>query len=216
MKPKEQTEAITYKSDDDDDDTPISKQIYDETLEEKMDGILKMSREINYNNLVDDFKGTTPSINFSIFGGPMYTYNQLKNDEKTLQQVEEEQKYSKKDLNEITLGNLKYKSEKQLYTIKNVRNLYDLRQKIINLFNDNAKIRSEAIYKSKQNETKGAGLKVLTLKQILQTLPIALAQVKACNNSESLLNEIRQIVSSLCQSEQITKEVYNNIIKSIQ
>ena len=60
--------------------------------------------------------------------------------------------------------------------MKNVRNLYDSRQKIINLLNDNAKIRSEAIYKSKQNETKGAGLKVLTLKQILQTLPIALAK----------------------------------------
>ena len=40
-------------------------------------------------------------------------------------------------------------------------------------------------------------LKVLTPKQMLQKLPIALAQVKAGNNSESLLNEIRQIVYSL-------------------
>ena len=40
-------------------------------------------------------------------------------------------------------------------------------------------------------------LKVLTSKQMLQRLPIALAQVKASNNSESLLNEIRQIVYSL-------------------
>ena len=99
--------------------------------------------------------------------------------------------------------------------MKNVRNLYDSRQKIINLLNDNAKIRSEAIYKSKQNETKGKGLKILTPKQMLQRLPIALAQVKAGNNSESLLNEIRQIVYSLYQSKQITKKVYNNIIKSI-
>ena len=44
-----------------------------------MDEILKMSREINYSNLVYDFKGPNPSINFAIFGGPMYTYNQLKN-----------------------------------------------------------------------------------------------------------------------------------------
>ena len=51
---------------------------------------------------------------------------------------------------------------------------------------------------------------------MLQRLPIALAQVKAGNNSESLLNEIRQIVYSLYQSKQITKKVYNNIIKSIQ
>ena len=77
-----------------------------------MDEILEMSREINYSNLVYDFKGATHSINF---------YNQLKNGEKTLQQVEEEQKYFKKDLNEITSGNLKHKSEKQSYTIENVK-----------------------------------------------------------------------------------------------
>ena len=51
---------------------------------------------------------------------------------------------------------------------------------------------------------------------MLQRLPIALAQVKPGNNSESLLNEIRQIVYSLNQSKGITKKVYNNIIKSIK
>ena len=65
-------------------------------------------------------------------------------------------------------------------------------------------------------KTTGTGLKILTPKQMLQRLPIALAQVKAGNNSESLLNEIRQIVYSLYQSKEITKKVYNNIIKSIQ
>ena len=45
----------------------------------------------------------------------------------------------------------------------------------MNLLNDNAKTRSEAIYKSKHNETKGTGLKALTPKQMLQRLPIALA-----------------------------------------
>ena len=49
---------------------------------------------------------------------------------------------------------------------------------------------------------------------MLQRLPIAFSQVKACNNSESLLNEIRQIVHSLYQSKQITTKVYNDIIKS--
>ena len=50
----------------------------------------------------------------------------------------------------------------------------------------------------------------------LKRLLIALAQVKAGNNSESFLNEIRQIVYSLYQSKQITQKIYNNIIKSIQ
>ena len=74
---------------------------------------------------------------------------------------------------------------------------------------------SDANYDVKQNETKETRLKILTPKQLLQGSPIAFAQVKAGNNSESLLNEIRQIVYSLYQSKQITKKVYNNIIKSI-
>ena len=71
---------------------------------------------------------------------------------------------------------------------------------------------SEAIVKT----TKATGLKILTPKQMLQRLPIALAQVKAGINSEKLLTEIRQIVYSLYQSKQITKKVYSNIIKSVQ
>ena len=71
-------------------------------------------------------------------------------------------------------------------------------------------------YKAKQDETRRSWLKILTPKQMLQKLPIAPAQVKAGNNSENLLNEIRQIVYSLHQSKQITKTVYNNMIKSIE
>ena len=44
---------------------------------------------------------------------------------------------------------------------------------------------------------------------MVQRLPIALAQVKARSNSESLLNKIRQIVYSLYQSKEIIKKVYN-------
>ena len=51
---------------------------------------------------------------------------------------------------------------------------------------------------------------------MFQRLPIALVQVKAGNSSESLLNEVRQIFYSLYQSKEITKKVYNNIIKSIK
>ena len=65
-------------------------------------------------------------------------------------------------------------------------------------------------------EQKGTGLKILTPNQMLKRLPIAIAQIKTGNNSESLLNEIRQIVYSLYRSKEITKKVYNNIINSIK
>ena len=103
----------------------------------------------------------------------------------------------------------------QLYAIRNVKNLYDSRQKFIDLFNNYSKIKSESLYRSKHDETKGTGLKILTPKQMLQRIRIPLAQLKAGNNWETLLNEIRQIVYSLYKSKQITKKVYNNIIKSI-
>ena len=94
----------------------------------------------------------------------------------------------------------------------NVETLYKARSEAIKFYDDYSLMISEA----KTKVTKGTGLKILTPKQMLQRLPIALAQVKAGNNSESLLNEIRQIVYSLYQSKQITKKVYDNIIESIE
>ena len=65
-------------------------------------------------------------------------------------------------------------------------------------------------------EQEGEGLKILTPNQMLKKLPIAFAQIKAGNNSESLLNEIRQIVYYLYRSKTITNMLYNNIINSIK
>ena len=93
----------------------------------------------------------------------------------------------------------------------NIETLYKARSEAITFYNDYSLMMSEA----KTKASKGTGLKILTPKQMLQRLPIALAQVKAGNNSESLLNEIRQIVYSLYQLKQITEKVYNKIIKSI-
>ena len=63
-------------------------------------------------------------------------------------------------------------------------------------------------------KSKGAGilnpnhfkLKTLSPKQMLQRLPIAIAQVKTGNNSESLLNEIRKSVYSLCSLKKLPKK----------
>ena len=61
----------------------------------------------------------------------------------------------------------------------------------------------------------GEGLKILTPKQMHQRLPIALAQAKAGNTSDILLNEICQIIYTLYRSKEITKIVYNNIMNLI-
>ena len=98
----------------------------------------------------------------------------------------------------------KKKQEKEI-VLKNLHIFFEGREKTIDFFES----------KNFLTKSKGAGilnpdhskLKVLTPKQMLQRLPIALAQVKVGNNSESLLNEIRQIVYSLYQSKKITKKV---------
>ena len=67
---------------------------------------------------------------------------------------------------------------------------------------------------NKQNQ-KEKGLKNLTPNQMLSRLPISLAELKAGNNSEKLKSEIRQLLYSLYCSKNMTKEVYNNLIKYI-
>ena len=61
----------------------------------------------------------------------------------------------------------------------------------------------------------GTGLKVLTPNKPLTKLPILLAQTKAGNNSNKLKNEIRQILYLLYQDNKLTKNVFNNLIKSL-
>ena len=65
-------------------------------------------------------------------------------------------------------------------------------------------------------ESSGSGLKILTNKQMLNRLPILLAQIQAGNNSSKLKNEARQILYSLYRSKVLTKTVYNNLIRAIQ
>ena len=92
-------------------------------------------------------------------------------------------------------------------TIETVNALYGGQELILNAFRS-------GIFPMKEKQ--GKWLITLTPKQMLQRLPIALAQVKAGNTSENLLNEIRQIIYSLYRAKEITKKVYNNIMNSIK
>ena len=99
--------------------------------------------------------------------------------------------------------------------VDNVTSLVQGREMVINAFKSGIfQVSKES--KEDEESQEGKGLKILTPNQMLKRLPIALAQVKAGNNSESLLNEIRQIVYSLYRSKEITKKVDNNITNSIK
>ena len=126
----------------------------------------------------------------------------------------------KPNLNVISRG--RYKSEEQKSALEYIKFIYESREVVIKLFNDYSSIASEAKYKKIHGKsipsTSGriacgkvsdlSNLKILNPKQMLQRLPIAIAQVKAGSTSENLLNEIRQIMYSLYQVNEITKKVY--------
>ena len=126
--------------------------------------------------------------NFSIEKDPISLLKAIKDGEITLKETRDRQKNYLQYLNIIQKG---YKNSVQ---------------------------KKQRVLKARRlaKEQEGTGLKILTPNQMLKSLPIALAQVKAGNNSESLLNEIRQIVYFLYRSKEITKKVYNNIINSIK
>ena len=201
LKPIEGSKAIKY---DDDESLEQKQETYNKLFDEKLDEIQELSKEIDYKNLNYDFttKASGP-INFTGYNGPFTLFKKIRDADISLEMAEEDQKKSKGKISQIKSGNPDHKSSKQLYSIKNVKNLYDSRQNIIDSFNSYSKVRSEAIYKSKQNKTEGKGRKILTPKQMLQRLLIALARVQAGNNSDNLLNEIRQMVYSLYQSKDL-------------
>ena len=110
-----------------------------------------------------------------------------------------------------------------LVNIFNNSGLEDLKEEIKKMSKEEIEIeRSDEIVRvvemildfNKQNQ-QGKGLKILTPNKMLSRLPITLAQLKAGNSSEKLKNEIRQLLYSLYRSKNMTKQVYNNLIKHI-
>ena len=79
---------------------------------------------------------------------------------------------------------------------------------------DMSELESEKSAVKRRNQ-QGKEVKILTSNQMLSRLPISLAQLKAGNNSEKLKNEIRQLLYSLYRSKDMTKQVYNNLIKPL-
>ena len=162
--------------------------------------------------MIDKFndKKKTDAKDFRENQHPLNLFEKLRDDEVNPKDVFESQVKFKPDLNEIKLGG--HKSADQKWTTKSIIILFNIREKFINLFRDYSFLPSEAKYRTKYGE----GLLISTPKQMIKRLPIALAQVNVGNNWQNLLNEIRQILYSLYQSNEITKKVYNKIIKSIQ
>ena len=164
----------------------------------------------DYNNLKLEYVGPTKDVSFYEYMDSTRLFNAIKNNQTRLGDAIKRQNEFLNKLSNIKIGK---KTAEQREVVDNLNKFYLSREEVINFFKDYAKMILDVGYKANHDETKETELKILTPKQMLQRLPIALAQVKAGNNSESLLNEIRQTVYSLYQSKQI---IYNTMIKWIE
>ena len=165
--------------------------------------ILESSEPIDFNNLIYFYKGDSAPIKFISYKGPMHIFKSINNGDISLEDIEKEQIKFKRDLAQIKQQNPRNRSEEQEKTINNTTNLYKSRQKVVQMFNDYAKKMSRNSFESKQ---KGTGVKISTPNQMLKILPIALAQIKAGNNSQSVLNEIRQIAYLCIDQKKLLKK----------
>ena len=192
------------------------REIFKDIYNKKLDEIEEMNNKIDYNDLEYVVLSNDMACNFSVEEYPISLLNDIKSGKTTLKEAKDAQENYRYYLNIIRKGN---KNDNQKRTLANIKMFYNARDNAIKVIEDYGSMILDARRLAEEQKGTGANemserLKILTPNQMLKGLPIALAQVKAGNNSESLLNEIRQIVYSLYRSKEITKKVYNNIINS--
>ena len=187
------------------------REIFKAIYNKRLDKIEELNNKIDYNNLKYAVVNSSKIFDFSTLKDPLTLLEEIKKSKFQLEEVKNNQQNYLNYLNIIPKGN---KTANQKNTLANINIHFNARNSVIKFIEDYGSMILEAKKLAKEQE--GTGLKILTPNQMLKRLPIALAQVKAGNNSDSLLNEIRQIVYSLYRSKEITKKVYNNIINSIK
>ena len=186
------------------------REIFKDNYNKKLDKIEELNNKIDYNNLAYVIASSGTKFDFGTTKDPITFLNDFKNGKISLEEAKNKQQNYLNYLNIIRKGN---KNVNQKKTLANINIHFSARNNAIKFIEDYGSMILEAKKLARQE---GEGLKILTPNQMLKRLPIALAQIKAGNNLESLLNEIRQIAYSLYQSKEITKKVYNNKIKSIK
>ena len=108
-----------------------------------------------------------------------------------------------KKFNDKTRPKAFWHKEIKEITLDNLNDFYETREMVLNGFKSKIfliKSTGTGLF-----DTDNSKLKILTPKQMLQRLPIALAQVKAGNNSENLLNEIKLFIHCNNQKKLLKK-----------
>ena len=161
------------------------REIFKNIYNKRLDKIEEFSKKIDYKNLKHTVISSGEEFEFDRSEDPVLFLNDIKKGKISLEETKNlQQDYEEIYLKEIRKGN---KCTEQKKTLANINVLFNARNNAIKFIEDYGSIILEAKRLGKQE---GTGLKILTPKQMLQRLPIALAQIKAGNNSENLLGKM--------------------------
>ena len=157
------------------------KKIFNELVDERLEKITDLDQKVNSDDLICRYKGNTADVKFDKFDNALDIIDKIRDGKIDLADVKNNQEKFKSYLGEMKKGNTKYRSKVQKNTLYYIEMLYKARNEAIKFYDGYSSMMSKAKYKT----TKETRLKILTSKQMLQKLPIALAHEKAGNNSES-------------------------------
>ena len=184
MKLKEETKPIEDKSN----NQSRATIIFNDLINKRKELMSELYDSVDYNNLKFEYVGPTNDVRFYGYRNSKELFSIIKNNQINFDDALKRQNEFLNKLSNIKIGK---KTLEQKEVINNLEKIYLSREEVINFFRDYIQMLSDANYDARKNETKETGLKILTPTQMLQRLPIAVAQVNAGNNSGSLLNDIR-------------------------
>ena len=115
----------------------------------------------DYNNLKFEYVGQTNDVSFYEYKDSKEPVNVMKNNGSRFSETKNKQN---KFLNQLNNIKIRKKIKEQKEVIKNLEKFYNSREEVINFFSDYIQMLSDANYNSKNSETKGKGLRILTPK----------------------------------------------------
>ena len=156
------------------------REIFKDIYNKRLDKIEELNNKIDYNNLKYVVASSGDEYSFDRLNDPITFLNNIKKGKISLEEAKSKQQNYHNYLNIIRRGN---KNANQKKVLANINIHFNASNNAIKFIEDYGSMILEAKKPARQE---GEGLKILTPNQILKRLPIALAQIKAGNNSESL------------------------------
>ena len=176
VKPKEKAKPIKDTSN----NQSRATIIFNDLISKRKELMSELYDSVDHNNLTFEHIGPTKDVIFYEYMNSKELFDPIRSSKIKFSDALNKQNEFLNKLNDAKIGK---NTPEQKTVINNLENFLISREETINFFRNYIEMLLDANSNTKQDETKGKRLKILTPKQMIQRLPIALAQVKAGSNS---------------------------------